>query len=42
MAVTILLWVVAFLFTVRAGRRTIDGGLDALAGTGARTEAGAA
>ena len=42
MAVTILLWVVAFLFTVRAGRRTIDGGLDALAAAGARTEAGAA
>ncbi len=32
MAVTILLWVVAFLFTVRAGRRTVDASLDVLAG----------
>jgi ABC-type spermidine/putrescine transport system permease subunit II len=42
MAVTILLWVVAFLFTVRAGRRSVDGGLDALTGAGGRSEAGAA
>jgi len=32
MAVTILLWVVAFLFTMRAGRRSVDASLDVLAG----------
>jgi ABC-type spermidine/putrescine transport system permease subunit II len=33
MAVTIALWVVAFLFTLRAGRRTVDGSLDVLTGS---------